>query len=131
MFCSLKSKKITPHSILKSTALICCIRPSSAAFEPEWLAAVAEGKERLVSIDCSTAEECDREGVKSLPLVVLFESGNVVAQYKGPRRASPYACISDQPVVHQWLANGVVVDSSTLSAGEGDQMSHGLVPRKD
>ncbi|KAK0646480.1 thioredoxin-like domain-containing protein [Cercophora newfieldiana] len=64
--------------------------PESAALEPEWLSAVAKGKERLVSFDCSGEGEesaCDREGVDSLPLIVLFQNGDAVKHYQGPARA--------------------------------------------
>lgn len=66
-------------------------RPKSAALETEWLAAAAEGEDRLISINCADpAISCDREGVESLPMIVLFNRGDAVARYRGPARAAAY-----------------------------------------
>ncbi|KAK3357334.1 thioredoxin-like domain-containing protein, partial [Lasiosphaeria hispida] len=88
------------------------------AFEPEWLSAVAEGKEHLVSVDCSDsrAADCDREGIESLPLVLLFQSGSVVAQYKGPRRAAAllhFIARQKRPVVSHNLGSEELVAFKT------------------
>ena len=66
-------------------------RPKSAALETEWLAAAAESKDRLISINCGGPDSsCDREGVESLPMIVLFNKGDAIAQYRGPARAAAY-----------------------------------------
>ncbi|KAK0711276.1 thioredoxin-like domain-containing protein [Lasiosphaeris hirsuta] len=92
--------------------------PASAAFEPEWLSAAAEGKEHLVSIDCGVNQgpDCDREGIESLPFILLFRSGSVVAQYKGPRRAAAllhFAARRKRPVVSESLGSEELIAFKT------------------
>ncbi|KAK0623349.1 thioredoxin-like domain-containing protein [Immersiella caudata] len=81
-------KVIAEDNVL--VAFVAPDEPKSAALEPEWLSAVAKGKQRLVSFDCSGEGEqspCDREGTDSLPLTVLFQHGDAVKRYQGPSRA--------------------------------------------
>ncbi|KAK0738205.1 thioredoxin-like domain-containing protein [Schizothecium vesticola] len=86
--------------------------PKSAALETEWLAAAAESKDRLISINCGDPDSsCDHEGVEPLPMIVLFNKGDAIAHYRGPARAAAilgFVARQKRPIVSTVRAEDLV-----------------------
>ncbi|KAI3397801.1 hypothetical protein diail_10334 [Diaporthe ilicicola] len=76
----------------QDAALVAFVSPSeskSQDLENEWLSAVSDSRNSLLSIDCDTETSvCAEQAPSSRPVLRFFERGNAVATYLGPRRSS-------------------------------------------
>ncbi|KAL1872381.1 hypothetical protein Daus18300_004351 [Diaporthe australafricana] len=72
-------------------ALVAFVSPSelkSQALENEWLSAVSDSSDLLLSIDCDAAPSACSDAASARPVLRFFERGNPVATYSGPLRSS-------------------------------------------